>query len=342
MIIVVVGSGVMGSALSFPARENGHEVRLVGTMLDREIISHGSETGYHITLERQLPGGVKFYQLEQLAEAMVGMDVLISGVSSFGVEWFADEIMPQVPSHIPVLSVTKGLLNRPNGEVMAFPDYYLERYPNSIQCAIGGPCTSYELADHDDSCVCFCGYDMDVLRKLRDMMTTPYYHISISNDVKGVECAVAIKNAYALGVTLAIGISEKRDGKQHYNSQAGLFGQSICEMRKLIEIIGGGEENIVYGAGDLYVTVFGGRSRKVGTLLGKGYTIDEAMKQLEGLTLESVAIAGRIGQMARELIELGKVDAADFPLLLHMNEIINRKAAVNIPWKAFNTETEIS
>ena len=37
-VITIVGSGMMGSALAFPARENGHEVRLVGTHLDREII----------------------------------------------------------------------------------------------------------------------------------------------------------------------------------------------------------------------------------------------------------------------------------------------------------------
>ena len=36
--VVIVGAGMMGSALAFPARENGHEVRLVGTHLDREII----------------------------------------------------------------------------------------------------------------------------------------------------------------------------------------------------------------------------------------------------------------------------------------------------------------
>ena len=37
-VVTIVGSGMMGSALAFPARENGHEVRLVGTHLDREII----------------------------------------------------------------------------------------------------------------------------------------------------------------------------------------------------------------------------------------------------------------------------------------------------------------
>ena len=37
-IVTIIGAGMMGSALAFPARENGHEVRLVGTHLDKEII----------------------------------------------------------------------------------------------------------------------------------------------------------------------------------------------------------------------------------------------------------------------------------------------------------------
>ena len=37
-VVTIIGAGMMGSALAFPARENGNEVRLVGTHLDREII----------------------------------------------------------------------------------------------------------------------------------------------------------------------------------------------------------------------------------------------------------------------------------------------------------------
>lgn len=33
--IAIIGSGMMGSALAFPARENGNTVRLVGTPLDK-------------------------------------------------------------------------------------------------------------------------------------------------------------------------------------------------------------------------------------------------------------------------------------------------------------------
>ena len=45
-VITIVGAGMMGSAMSIPAADNGHEVRLVGTPLDREIIARLKRTAF--------------------------------------------------------------------------------------------------------------------------------------------------------------------------------------------------------------------------------------------------------------------------------------------------------
>ena len=58
--ITIVGSGMMGSALAFPARENGNEVRLVGTHLDRDIISNCIATNRHPKFERDFPEGISW------------------------------------------------------------------------------------------------------------------------------------------------------------------------------------------------------------------------------------------------------------------------------------------
>lgn len=120
--------------------------------------------------------------------------------------------------------------------------------------------------------------------------------------------------------------------------QAALFQQGIREMRLLLKIAGCPDDNIVPGAGDLYVTIFGGRTRRLGTLLGRGMPFEKAMEALEGVTLESVVIAKRTASAVRKRIEKGLASAADFPLLLHIDDIINNGAAVNIPWKKFVTE----
>jgi glycerol-3-phosphate dehydrogenase (NAD(P)+) len=108
-------------------------------------------------------------------------------------------------------------------------------------------------------------------------------------------------------------------------------------MMQLLALIGGGPENIIHGAGDLYVTIFGGRTRRIGTLLGRGLTFDQAMEELKGVTLESIVIATRTARAVRKLAERGLVSLDDYPLLMHVDEIINRGAQVNIPWEKFTT-----
>ena len=91
-VITMIGAGQMASALSFPALDNGHEVRLVGTMLDVDIINSSRSSGFHPTLQRQLPEGCRFFQLEAMDAPTEGTDLIIGGVSSFGVEGFAKEV----------------------------------------------------------------------------------------------------------------------------------------------------------------------------------------------------------------------------------------------------------
>lgn len=334
---------MMGTAIAFPASDNGNEIRLVGTPLDRGIIDHARSTGEHLTLKRKIPRGFSFYQIEELEKALKGADILVSGVSSFGVDWFLEEILSVIPQTLPVLAVTKGMQDTEDGSLIPYPHLYAQKLSRKLSLnAVGGPCTSYELADHDPTEVCFCGEDMQTLKNIKAMFETDYYHISLSTDIVGVECAVAMKNAYALAVTLAVGLSERIEGvggTLHYNSQAALFGQSVREMRKLLKLVGGGDDNIVYGAGDLYVTVFGGRTRMIGTLLGRGMRFEEAMAELDGVTLESIVIATRTARAVRVLIENGKARREDFPLLLHVDDIINHGKNVSIPWRAFEVET---
>lgn len=342
-IVTIIGAGMMGSALAFPARENGNEVRLVGTHLDREIIDVCRKTDQHPKFEKAFPAGIKYYQIEEVDEAIAGSTMIIGGISSFGVDWFGDFILPKIPTDIPVLSVTKGLVDTAEGKLLTYPKVWEEKMEKighklSIN-AIGGPCTSYELVAHDQTEVAFCGKDMKILQMMKKIMTTSYYHISLSSDVVGIESAVALKNGYALGIALTIGLNQKEfgiDSVLHFNSQAAIFGQAVKEMYKLLAYQGAATiENMVVGYGDLYVTVYGGRTRLIGILLGRGLSIDEAKEELNGVTLESLVVAERVARAIRIAGEKGMVNIDDFPLLMHVDEIISQKKPVNIPWESF-------
>ncbi len=336
----------MGSALAFPARENGHTVRLVGTHLDREIIEISKKTGRHPKFEKDFPDGIEYYQVEDMENAIAGSDMIIGGVSSFGVDWFSEYVLPKIPDTTPILTVTKGLYDLEDGTLLTYPELWAERLEKMglrrNLNAVGGPCTSYELVAHDMTEVTFCGKDIETLRFLKKTMETDYYHVSISTDVIGIESAVALKNGYALAIALTIGLNQREfgiDSVLHFNSQAAVFGQAVKEMTRLMSIRGNPSlETLAVGFGDLYVTVYGGRTRLVGILLGRGLNIDEAKAELNGVTLESLVVAERVARAIKILADKGQVNAEEFPLLMHVDGILTEKKPADLPWKAFTYE----
>ncbi len=343
--ITIIGAGMMGSALAYPAAENGHEVRLVGTPLDKEIIEGCLKDNKHLKFDIPFPQGIKYYQFEDWKEAAAGADFIIGGVSSFGVDWFLQEVLAQLDSSVPVLSVTKGLINLEDGTLISYPDYWQRELAKmGIErevCAIGGPCTSYELVFHDQTEVAFCGKDAAVLKMMKEAMATDYYHISLTSDVIGLESAVALKNGYALAIAMSIGLVNREHGAQagiHYNSQAGAFYQAVKEMRLLLEMQGATRDCENIGIGDLYVTVYGGRTRKIGILLGEGKTYQEAMDILAGVTLESLVVARRVYAAVARKAELGQADLNQFPMLCHANAVLDEGKDAQLPWESFTFE----
>ena len=248
----------------------------------------------------------------------------------------------KVNPSIPVISVTKGLINLEDGTLISYPDYWQnalkEKGIERVICAIGGPCTSYELVYHDQTEVAFCGTDVDTLKMIKSAMATDYYHISLTKDVIGLESAVALKNGYALAVAMTIGLCERENGVDaglHYNSQAGAFYQATKEMRKLLRLQGATEDCENIGIGDLYVTIYGGRTRKIGILLGRGLSYEQALNELQGVTLESLVVAKRVSDALKVKSQKGLIDLKDFPMLLHASDVIENGKNAELPWEEF-------
>lgn len=98
---------MMGTALCWSLADNGDTVRLVGAPLDEATIRSIRETGIHPRLERQVPDRVTPHSADEITRAVDGADLVIGGVSSFGVDWFAEAVGPHLRPGVPVLSVTK-------------------------------------------------------------------------------------------------------------------------------------------------------------------------------------------------------------------------------------------
>ena len=76
-IITIVGAGMMGSAMCFPASDNGHVIRLVGTPYDHDVIQRIKQDNFHPRLGKPLPPGVTAYFYEELDSALENCNLLI-------------------------------------------------------------------------------------------------------------------------------------------------------------------------------------------------------------------------------------------------------------------------
>jgi len=343
--ITILGAGLMGTAVAWPLADNVHDVRLVGTHLDAEIIRSCLDSGYHPKLRRRLPGKVTPYYLEELPRALDGADVIVSGVSSPGVRWTAATLGPVLWPGATIIAVTKGLEADADGKVRILPDLLYDELPKGIRdqvtlSAIAGPCIAGELAGRRQSCVVFTGRDAAALNRLRTTFATGYYHIWTSTDIVGVEACAELKNAYTIAIGMATGLLDRDGGPDNagasmHNLAAALFGASAREMSRIVGLLGGGIENVPWlpGVGDQYVTCVGGRTIRLGRLLGAGLTYTEALLEMVGETLEGAYIVKQMAQVLPEWERQGKIGKHELPLLRMLCRVITDEARVDIPFE---------
>ncbi len=344
--IAILGSGVMGSALTFPLADNGHDIRLVGTHLDRDIIDSVRGTGLHPELKRSLPESVRPYQLEEIEAAFDGAEIIVSGVNSFGVRWAGQRIAEFLRPDMLVIAIAKGMAASEDGDLRILPDVLAEQVPPEVRsripwAAIGGPSIAGEVAARRDTCVVFTSREQAVLDRLAATFRTGWYHVWTSTDLVGVEVSAAMKNCYAVGVGFAEGVLERlgQGGSpdRNHNHEAALFAQGAVEIGQMVRLLGGRPETPhgLAGVGDLFVTSTGGRTVRVGRLVGGGLRFSDARARLGDITLEGPAAIQVIGGALPRLTDRGIIGPGDFPLMRHLHAVIARDQPLQVPWSTF-------
>lgn len=318
----IVGAGFMGSAMAWPLIDNGFEVNLVGSVLDDDIIKACLESGKHPKLKRTLPEGITPVYWKECDEAIRSADLIVCGVSSPGIDWAAAELGKRIQAHQLVVGITKGLRIE-DDEISLFPDLLRRAFPADLQetifpAAIGGPCIAGELAAKRPTCVILSSHDAVTAEKIAGMLRTPYYNIFTSKDLLGLEIGVALKNAYCLGVGMAYGMHTADEAEMNiHNTAAAVFAQGTHEIAKILAITNTtvGFASGLPGAGDLFVTTAGGRTMKLGRLLGEGVAYQEALKILSEITLESVQIVTEMSKILPVWEREGKITKESLPLM---------------------------
>jgi glycerol-3-phosphate dehydrogenase (NAD(P)+) len=359
--VLILGAGMMGTALAQPLADRGHEVRLVGTFKDRELIAGMRATRVHAKLQTRISDRVQLFDDDELPEALRGSDVVALGVSSAGIDWATGVLAPLYDRPWPLFMITKGLLLE-DGALRTLPDVVSARLPTAVRArvhpaAIAGPCIAGELARGAITCVVLAGRDDGQNRMLADLLRGPYYHVLPTTDVVGAEVCAALKNAFAMGIAFAEGMHQRRlreateapsatHGKEIgslalHNLESALLAQATLEMRHLCRALGSPGDLAVglAGVGDLDVTTNGGRTGKFGRFLGEGLSVAQATDRMAGATLECLEILGVVDAAFSAGPDggsaFGGVPRADCPFLAHLCDVALRDAPVALPLERF-------
>ena len=342
--IVILGAGVMGSALASVAAARNN-VTLVGSPLDKDIISSLKSSGPHPGLRLDLPESITAIDANELNdETMKRADVIVIGVSSPGVEWALKLIEHHHASPDILALVTKGLVSTENEQ--SAPRTYAQSIgaelttPSGSIVGIGGPCIARELAAGYPTRVCFASKNIAVANKLRELLSTDYYSIATHTDFTGLEACAALKNFMCIGVSTMF-TAHRLDDSNAKNPLAALFNQAVLEISLLSRWIKANNNSAsadsnahantvgqdlafdLAGMGDLHVTVGGGRNSMLGQHLGRGRHLKDILAtDMHNVTVEGVDTGRQLLPGFRYACEHGTLKVDDFPVTCAILDVI--------------------
>jgi glycerol-3-phosphate dehydrogenase (NAD(P)+) len=274
---------------------------------------------------------------------MEGASIILSGVNSMGVHWIGKTLSEHIQTGQTIIAITKGLEVDVNGDLTILPDVLRSELPADLRdrvqyAAVGGPCIAGELAGRRQSCVVFGSKHRETAEILAGVFRTHYYHVWTTTDLVGLEFCAALKNAYTLAVGLSAGLLERSggvdaSGAAMHNLAAATFAQSVLEIGRILDIVGAPRIFAagLPGAGDMYVTSVGGRTVRLGRLLGAGHSYNQARQIMTGETLETVEIIRTMSAAIPNLESKGLLKPDELPLMRKLIDIIVHGGEPGLP-----------
>ena len=310
----------MGAAFSIPCLDNKHKVTLSEPYNIRLFKKLSLKKKFHPSLKLNLSKKliIKKFSNELLKRKW---DLIVIAVSSIGID-LVRENLKNLKFNTRILILTKGLkFDKSSKKIITMSEQLNKGNKKFDISVLKGPCLAKELARKVKSSTIIANKNIKKAKSIGNLISTKYYKIEYSSDVKGVEICSAIKNIYSMLIGAGGGS----------NTSSSIFTKSINEMVYLTKFFKG-KENTVYGlagVGDLYVSAVGGRNSKMGEFLGKGFTFKNAKKKfMSNDTIEGAELVFEIG---KKIIK--KVNKKKIPLMVDLVKSILNNKKLNIRWQ---------
>ena len=298
--VAVLGAGSWGTALAALIARHQFPTVLWGWERDSENVAGISERGENA---RYLPGIALPPELRattNMAAALADADLVLVVVPSHAFAETLAALAPLRPAGAGVSWATKGF--EPGSGRFLHEVAAGVLGPDVPLAVVTGPSFAKEVAAGLPTALTVHGSDPEFAEQVAAVLHGPAFRAYTGDDMCGAELGGAMKNVLAVATGVADGM------ELGLNARAGLITRGLNEMLRLNVALGGRPETLIglAGLGDLVLTSTGdlSRNRRLGLALGRGQSIDEAVREI-GQVVESLQTANEVMRLAdRHGIEL--------------------------------------
>lgn len=303
----VIGAGSWGIALAKLLCTNGSEVTVWSIVEDE--IKMLREKHEHVD---KLPG-VRLSEdivfTTDLKAAVEDQEFLVLAVPSVYTRSTAKSMASFVREGQIIVCVAKGI---EENTLMTITDVVKEEIPAADVAVMCGPSHAEEVGIGLPTTVVAGAESRETAEKIQDLFMNEVFRVYTSPDMLGMELGGSLKNVIALAAGMADGLGYGD------NTKAALITRGISEISGLALAMGAKMETLygLTGIGDLIVTCASrhSRNRKAGMLIGQGYTMEEAIKEVH-MVVEGI-------YSAKAALALAKKYNVTLPIIEEVNQVL--------------------
>lgn len=287
--LAVLGGGSFGTAMANLAAKNGCDT----TLWVRNKRTVKSMAKLHMN-KKYLPGhklDERLHYSHDLAAAIKDKDIIFLAVPSMAFRQTLKNIKPFITGQA-LVSLTKGM-EKDTFALMS--DIIRGELPEVNFGVMSGPNLAVEIMQNMPSATVIASDSEPLRHAVQAALHSAFFRVFASDDIRGVELGGALKNIYAI----AMGMAAAYDVGE--NTKAMLLTRALAEMSRFGVETGANPLTFLglSGVGDLYATCGSELSRnyRIGNMLGRGMSIDAAVKKL-GQTAEGVNTIQQVHEKA--------------------------------------------
>ena len=292
MKIAVIGSGSWGCAAAILLAKKGYDVYLWSWQQEETDRLNRDRENTLVLPGKKFPDNII---CSHDAQACIkGADLIVTVVPSPATRTTAKELAPFVKEGQILVNLSKGL---EDGTLLRLSQVYSEEIPQATVAVMSGPSHAEEVGDFVPTTNVVASSNINVCKFIQNIFMTDTFRVYTGSDIIGTELGGALKNVIALCAGICDGVGHGD------NTKAALITRGLAEITRLGVKMGAKPETFagLSGIGDLIVTCTSmhSRNRRAGILLGKGYSLKEALDEIQ-MVVEGVNTIGAAYNLSKK------------------------------------------